>query len=98
EMHAAADLADEQIDEAVAVPIDGEHGRSRARDAGLLALRHFDALAFVDDDVALRRLFELSIAGDEDHVAALLAQPAADVDRLAELVLELDRAIELPFA
>src|SRR5262249_5507448 len=48
EVNIAADVADEQVDQAVAVPIDGMNGRGRAGDAGLLALRHLNALAFVD--------------------------------------------------
>src|SRR5262249_51178280 len=97
EVDAAAHVAHEQVELAVAVPIDGVDDGGRAGDARLLARRHLDPLALVDDDRALVGLLELGVAGDQDHVARVPAA-AADVDRLAVPVLELDGGAELALA
>ena len=95
----AADVADEQVEHAVAVPVDGVDRGGRAGDAGLLAFGDLDPLALVDDDAStgLFVLLELGVAGDEDHVAAVLAgRPPPMLIVLPSLSLSLTGAANWP--
>ena len=82
-----ADVADDQIVVAVAVPVGGMDSRGRPGRPDGLFRRAFHPLAVIGDECPFRRLFVLGIAGNEDMVA-VVARTAADVDEFARPVLD----------
>src|SRR5262249_4077677 len=92
QVDAATDVADEQVDQAVAVPIDRVHRRRGASDRDRLVRRARDAFAVVGANVpSALVLFVLPVDGaaDDEYAAPrLLLDAAADVDDVAVLVLE----------
>ena len=89
ERDGAADLADDQVEVAVAVPVDRVNGRRRAGDPGLLPFGYLELLVVIDDELLAVLRLELRVAGDQEHaVPPVVANAAPDIDDVAIPVLD----------
>src|SRR5262249_5242078 len=80
-------IADQEIDSAISVPIDGMYHRSRTRDGNRLLSGALYPLAVVLCECSLGCFLELPVSGDQ-YAVGFFAYPAANVDNVAVFVLE----------
>src|SRR5262249_37235336 len=92
--HPASNLADDEVEQAVAVPVHGKDGGGTAREENLLFGSRLVLFAVVFDDILAAFFDEFAVACNED-LAGGLADAAADVERQAVLALDLHGGQEL---
>jgi hypothetical protein len=89
----AADVADDEVEQAVAVPIRDRDGGSAASEGHQPLLRAPVNLTVIFHVIAILVLFEFAVAGDGDPVRGF-ANASPDIDEVAVSIANLFRWAE----